>query len=229
MKFVHRLLLLGLFASFILTSCRIEKRVHLPGYHVNWNKNQKTSSEEDLALHPSKKKASEEKMVLDATQKEELNQPNTALPFPETKRAISNKEVDRPDEKSAQKVDFHNALTDKGVGERQTSTFKSKFKKRTQGIWAPTRAVAPDKSSAHYQTDSPRANGFAVGGFVFSILALFVFAFILGGLSIIFCSIGLAQINNDRDKWSGTGLAIAGLVIGIVAIISWAIILALMF
>ncbi len=71
------------------------------------------------------------------------------------------------------------------------------------------------------------SNGFAIAGFVLSLVAIFLFPyFIVQILALIFSGIGLSRA--DRLNGSGKGLAIAGIVISIIlliiAIIVWAII-----
>jgi hypothetical protein len=50
---------------------------------------------------------------------------------------------------------------------------------------------------------------------------------VLGILGIIFSAIGLGKISKDSSRWKGKGMAIAGLVVGVVDIILWIILLAL--
>ncbi|MFA5781374.1 MAG: DUF4190 domain-containing protein, partial [Bacteroidales bacterium] len=92
-------------------------------------------------------------------------------------------------------------------------TLKSEFKKGAKMI-------------ASY-SDDPKTNGSALTGFILSLVGLFLFGFILGVLAIIFSAIGLGKIKKDSSKWKGKGLAIAGLIIGIIDIIGWLILIAL--
>ena len=66
--------------------------------------------------------------------------------------------------------------------------------------------------------DQLKIEGFAVAGFVCSLVG-FVFAgIILGILGIIFSAIALKKIKNNPETKKGRGLAIAGLVMGIVVL-----------
>ncbi|HEX5221121.1 MAG TPA: DUF4190 domain-containing protein [Verrucomicrobiae bacterium] len=62
----------------------------------------------------------------------------------------------------------------------------------------------------------PRTSGFAVAGLVLGILSLFSFCCCAGIpfnlLGLIFSIIGLVQVNNRPDLYSGKGMAIAGLI-----------------
>lgn len=92
----------------------------------------------------------------------------------------------------------------------------------------------PDSPSAQQPAAAPqqvvvmqkRGNGMAVAGFVTGLLALifavtillFVLAYPLGIPGLIFSAIGLRRANADPTR-GGKGLAIAGLVLSIIALI----------
>ncbi|HLH45971.1 MAG TPA: DUF4190 domain-containing protein [Acidimicrobiales bacterium] len=63
-------------------------------------------------------------------------------------------------------------------------------------------------------------NGFAIASLVLSIVGFFFLSIILGPLGVIFGGIGLRRANAGA---SGRGMAIAGIVIGIVDIILFVI------
>ncbi len=66
--------------------------------------------------------------------------------------------------------------------------------------------------------------GMAVAGFVCSLVGIFIAGILLGTLGIIFSAIALGKIKKTGKR--GRGLAIAGLIIGIVAVAGAALILA---
>jgi hypothetical protein len=68
---------------------------------------------------------------------------------------------------------------------------------------------------------SHQRNGMAVAGFVCALVGIFLFNFILGPLGIIFGGIGLSHA---RDGAPNRGLAIAGVVIGILDVILFLIV-----
>ena len=78
-------------------------------------------------------------------------------------------------------------------------------------------------SSASYPTTSVRRNGMAVTGMVCGIVGLFVLGILLGPLAVIFGGIGLS-----RSKVSGTGRgqAITGIVLGVIDIVAYLVIVA---
>lgn len=68
-------------------------------------------------------------------------------------------------------------------------------------------------------------NGFAVAGFVCAVVGVFVAGFLLGTLGVVFSAIAMNKIKKNPEKFKGKGMAIAGLVIGIVAVVGAAIVL----
>jgi Co/Zn/Cd efflux system component len=68
-------------------------------------------------------------------------------------------------------------------------------------------------------------SGLAVASLVCGILAFFVFGIVLGILAIIFGGVALSKIRKNPEV-SGRGMAIAGLVLGIVATVVTALYLA---
>ncbi len=67
-----------------------------------------------------------------------------------------------------------------------------------------------------------KTNGLAIAGFVVSLVSLLInFAGIVGLTGTILSAVGLSQINSRGEK--GKGMAIAGLIIGIIGIV-WGII-----
>lgn len=72
-----------------------------------------------------------------------------------------------------------------------------------------------------------KMDGMAIAGFVIGLCSLFIAGVILGPLSIIFSLISLKRIKRDSATRKGKGLAIAGLILGIVGTVGGAIVLAI--
>jgi hypothetical protein len=91
--------------------------------------------------------------------------------------------------------------------------------------------VAHKKLSYNFKDNLPKLkevgsyNGFAIASLVLGILALITYygAFVFGVLAIIFGAIALKRIRNNPGQ-KGRGMAIAGLICGIVALIAMLII-----
>ncbi|MCD9022559.1 DUF4190 domain-containing protein [Cohnella silvisoli] len=87
-----------------------------------------------------------------------------------------------------------------------------------------------DPKSHHFspvpqQYVPPKTNGKSIAAMVLGILAIVVpyLGFIIGIIAIIFASISLKEIRNNQEQ--GRGMAIAGLVCGIVGTAIYALIL----
>lgn len=76
--------------------------------------------------------------------------------------------------------------------------------------------------------DQAVTDGFAIAGMVTGILSLFLFGFVLGLLGIIFSGVALKRIRTSGGTRKGKGMAIAGLVCGLVGFVGWIAVLALM-
>jgi hypothetical protein len=70
-----------------------------------------------------------------------------------------------------------------------------------------------------------RTNGMAITALVIGILGVFVFQFVFGPLAIIFGGLGMGFAN--KNNGSGKGLAIAGLILGIVDLLLFAVVMLL--
>jgi hypothetical protein len=70
-------------------------------------------------------------------------------------------------------------------------------------------------------TDGQKMDGMALTGFILGVLGVFYLGFLFGLLGIIFSAIGLNNIRKNPDSKKGRGLAIAGLVCGIVGFVGW--------
>ena len=67
-----------------------------------------------------------------------------------------------------------------------------------------------------------KTNGFAITGFVIGLVSMLIDPVgIFGTLAVVFSSIGLGKIKNNGQK--GKGLAITGLILGIIALV-WLVI-----
>lgn len=88
-------------------------------------------------------------------------------------------------------------------------------------------APIPAESDTVYIRESyPRANGFAIAGFICSITGWLLFPLLIVGF--IFSIIGLSQINREPERWTGSGFAIAGIVFGAIGLFILLLIIALL-
>ena len=84
---------------------------------------------------------------------------------------------------------------------------------------APAAAPAPAKRAAAGE----KTSGLAIAALVMGIAAFVVFG-PLAVLAIIFGAIGISQANKDPNL-KGKGMAVAGLVLGIIAVAGWVIVM----
>lgn len=67
--------------------------------------------------------------------------------------------------------------------------------------------------------EDKKMEAFAVVGFVSGLVGLFVFGYVLGAVAIVFSAISLIRIKKAPAEKKGKGLAVTGLIIGIVDIV----------
>jgi hypothetical protein len=77
----------------------------------------------------------------------------------------------------------------------------------------------PDPST--FEGSEGRTSGKAVAALVLGIVAIPVYGTVLGALAITFATLGWLDIRDSDGRLGGKGLAIAGLVCGIVALVLW--------
>jgi ABC-type spermidine/putrescine transport system permease subunit I len=70
-----------------------------------------------------------------------------------------------------------------------------------------------------------RTNGLAIASMVMSIASVFLGVFFVPEiLGIVFGHIAMSQIKQSRDNQRGSGMAVAGLVIGYLVLVFWIVI-----
>jgi hypothetical protein len=81
----------------------------------------------------------------------------------------------------------------------------------------PAYHVQPSLPGSHSPVVEGAAptNGLAIGGVVCGVLGLFCCGPIFSTLGLVFSLIGLSQINQNPSRYSGKGLAIAGIVLSV--------------
>lgn len=213
MKSLRQHFIIGLTIVLGLTSCRVEKRLHMSGYHITWNNHRQHSDDSALARN----KTTAQNQILIEEKSYITNSGDYCLdPTIHDEKITASVHNEQNILSQEEKINSrHSHKSSLRVEEKHTTpTFKSEFAKGSKMILA--------------NADEPRSNGLAIAGFVCSIVGFFVFGILLGVLAIIFSAVGLGKINKDPSKWKGKGLAIAGLIIGIVDIVGWIIIIALL-
>ncbi len=204
------------FAFFILfTSCSIEKRKYLSGYHVDWKKVQSGTSPASVVNTAQESESiSSDGVQPDVIAVERGFEKNNALPAPETNLVASASEEVMLTSENIKNIHFTKSVSDT-------------LKKKEIVVFRRTEKDTNNTKSDH--PDTREMNHNATIGFVLSLIG---FVFPLLGLlccipAIVYSIIGLRQINKDPVKWKGKKLAVLGLIFGILGfllllIVIWA-------
>jgi hypothetical protein len=191
----------------------MEKRVYTSGYHVAWkngkhNSNKHTENEKQIVRNQTVK------VEQTFTASNNVGKTSAWILIEDNISVSADKEQIILPKKEKINLLSSNKVTTADEEKQTEPSFKSEFKKGAKMLLA--------------NGDEPKTNGLALSGFICSLVGLFLFGFILGVLALIFSAIGLGKINKDTSKWKGKGMAIAGIIIGIIDIVAWLIILALL-
>jgi hypothetical protein len=242
--------------ALLLNSCTVEKRVHMPGYHIEWNHSKgnvsqnKSQSEDRITTEEQHQtafqedNAAEEQVILKSVQSENNVEPtpqNVTI-TPEISSTLSSVECDNIILKNGEAINAKvTEITDNEVKYKKChnlngptySVSKSevsviKYVNGTEETF-PTDSSNPNKSSSKAKNANAKVEGFAIGGFIASIIGLFIAGIPLGLLAIIFGGISLARISNNQERFKGKGLAITAIVIGAIDVIAIMILLYLLF
>jgi hypothetical protein len=214
MKSLKQLLLLGLSIMFLLTtSCTIEKRVYMSGYHIKWNKSKQIPDRQELASYDKENKTKQNEIVtVEQSENKMITVDNTAIMSDETiAESADDEQIILPQKENINLFSSHK-ITDK-ENEIKPST-KKEFKKG-------------NKTTSLNTDDEREMSAMAIAGFICGVLGLLLaiatgWSFLLGILGVIFSAIGLSQTSKGKK---GKGFAIAGLTTGILAIaIFWVVI-----
>jgi len=210
MKNLKHLSVIGLALMLVFSSCTMEKRMYMSGYHIEWKKGKHNSDKQELVSNDNEKKTEQNKIATVEQSDNETNTiDNTTTIKDETITASADdKQIILPQKK---KINLYSSHKAKAVNkeEQVKQTFKSILKKEP-------------KSTLSNGEEQLKINGMALAGFICSIVGLLLvlitgWPFLLGALGVIFSAIGLKQISNGKGK--GKGLAITGLIAGSLAIV----------
>ncbi len=194
-------------SSEFASSDLIQKRKYTKGYHLNFKSNgkddrlAKAQIDKDGALAQAKvTEASPE--VLEAS----------------VDRIIPQSQL-KSNHASKQKVEIPAHSNFHKMG---------KFRMRINDRNQPPAFSTDDPEYYQHVYGARKTPGLAIAGFISAIIGIFFAGIPLGILAIIFGAISLAKINGDPMRYSGKGLAIAAIIIGVVAIIGALIVISML-
>lgn len=213
MKNLNSLLYLLIACSIIFSSCTIDKRQHLAGYHIVWKGKgkekmlNKTTEEPLLTSHAAighkdesfseadERIAVEEIMPLEQVVQEYISETNLTIESKVT--TLAAKSDDGSNKKNQIKL---HCKADSNIG--QISTVQ-------------------DEAGG-------RMNGTAIVAFAFAIAGLFVFAVVFGAVAVILGGVALSHIYKSDTGQRGKGFGFFGMIIGVIDIVAGLYILSIL-
>ena len=186
-----------LFITILLNSCVVEKRVHNPGFNIQWIKKHKTTETQTTEKTEGNTVFSDLKK--DNSSKQNVEITKEPLLFEES--SLSNQSIDQ----------------DAIDNNRQESERNYDQLKNYQDLDDSTTTVQPKANKPAVQTK--KLEGFGVAGTIFAALGFLIAGIPLGILAIIFGAIGITRIINNPEKYYGLGFSIVALALGLVVLI----------
>ncbi len=210
-----------LLAAASLASCTMQKRYHSGGWNVElglFNKDKQSApavkQETRVAAQqaaPVKEVEAPAAVAVEAVTPAEVAnvataQATTATPAIDAFHGTLKTAVKMQRVAAGPEVIFENATATKDV-KNSTSNKSRVF------------AKADSNAKTHWA---------AIVGMISGILGLFIFPFLFGACGIVFSAIALSAIKKSPEKWKGRGMAITGLITGIVAVVVIFLVIALL-
>jgi|GEM_PF-2104149 len=193
------------------SSCTIQKRVHLPGYHVERHQKKKLQNSGDhLTKTPDKKTAS-------VAEQEGVDITSDSL------RGIAHEETESTlliteEAKSSRML---------GADDEKNRTEPAEYKDSKSELKKP-KAFQPDKVVREAQIDDREMNSSGLAGFILAVMPIvFSYAIFALPVALILSIIGLVQTNREPGRYKGRQLYIAGvaiaasMLIGTVLLLLW--------
>ncbi len=217
MKNIHFCLVL-LISLFFSQSCTIQKRIDRKGYGLEWNTAKQNTKKDNLDFVVANGNTNENQIFVSKDNKASLIENADAPHDKQTLLDIDNT-IDantyRATIKNEQKLDDIDA----------NNSLNSKILLTDAKIYNESPPIADKEKETN---DEVKTSGFAIASLVCGIIALFstlIGSIILATLAVVFGLIAINKISKNPIKFKGKGMAWAGYIIGLVAVLIWAIIL----
>jgi hypothetical protein len=207
-----------LISLFLVQSCTIQKRIDKKGFSLDRNSKNKNSELGRLNNLKTDESFNENLVILfedqnssiiESENANQLEQPLLDVDYTidgnTSKKTIQN-------EQKVVEVDDNNSLTGKILITDATIN----------------NEIAPITDKENETNDDVKTSGFAIAALVCGILALFttlIGSIILATLAVVFGLIAINKISKNPTKFKGKGMAWAGYIIGLVAVLIWTLIL----
>lgn len=246
MKFQLPFFLVLVIGTSILSACHIEKRVHRPGYHVQFNKSKSAKSsrieKQNIAPHI------EEIQVQKNEEKEELlassNEVNKLSDF-NTGNALTNsisKELANIFIENCDTIVFVNGYKKIGkIVEISPELIKYKRCNSADGSLTSVKTYyvhkiiysnglediitdevimeLDEELASTLQSDGSKLEMFGLFSLISAIVGLLILGIVFEPLAIVLGIIGLVKHTSEKQKFVGSGLAIAGIIIGLLGLL----------
>jgi len=196
---MNKLSLLIVFTVVFISSCTIQKRQHLPGYHIEWKGGEVRRSEavKELSCEEMSTAANTE-----AINAEAINTQEVAPVVANVEQAHEEVEVEKSSSVPASEVN----VKKRNIGMKLS--FPLSLRSPVQLL---TGKAMPDETKS--------VDGMSIAAMVCGIIAALSFGgpgILLTPLAIIFGGIGIRRTSRDSEL-KGRGMAITGLVLGILS------------
>jgi hypothetical protein len=226
-----------IFASFF-SSCQIEKRVHRPGYHVQWQKSKTTVSkkekQENSPVEESVQVENEPQLsasnnVFDDGRKEatipifpdEHNSSSKSkesaeiIQDPECETIVFNSGIEvlvNIEEITPTEIKYVRCDLQNGplIIVNKSEVHKIVYTNGAEDFMNPMSA-GPQAQA----TEKKKFDGLGLTAFISGIVGLLIGAILFGPLAIIFGLIGLIRNSMNPEKYSGKAFAVIGLILGL--------------
>lgn len=244
---------------FAMGSCKIEKRLYQPGYHVEWKKAPSKKSKTDLAMNEAKKNGVKpievsEKVILTQVQCEIENPISASTDDGISESVLQTQRIDwwvKPQKTSSRfqedcetlvmtdgrkllvivleiaqneirykKCDMPDGPTvivDKSDVDRVV--YANGAEDIISGYSAPQPSSGGERGSTESVESGKKMEVLGLLSMIFGIIGLFIAGIPLGIAALILSIISLTKFANNPGKFGGKGMAIAGMILGFVAII----------
>ena len=202
------------FVVLLISSCTIQKRLHQPGFHVEWTKLNK-KGKKDVSL----------KEVNEVAENQEGKIPKTEEATAELKEEVKSEDIfstqSEPRERKLESSEILTTTVDNENTLASTSDDMAHIAKQDHSRFYKSTYKEEFKAGASRVATElgPKTDSMAIAGFVLSLVGLLIFAIIFGFLAIVFSGIGMANISKSSVPVRGIGLAIAGLIIGMLDLV----------
>ena len=238
MKSFKLLIALALITSF--NSCTVQKRLYRNGYSVHWNSLNKSTKSDVVnnEFESSVSELKEENSDFVSTSNEiiiqEKKEVNLKCENPELKKVQSEKTIDPP------KCDLLLLKNGEEISTKVLEITPTEVKyKRCDNLEGPTITISKssifsityvngskevmkvENSSNNKGTSNERSTGDKKVGLAIASLVLGIVGFVFGGglLALIFGAVQLSKIRKQPNIYGGKGMAITGLILGIISVV----------